>query len=267
LESVHYLLKQVAGVPSLRPAWFFDVRQQGEGLADVGTHLVDLVQWILFPEQALDSRRDLPLLRAKHWPTVLTLDQFQRVTGERVFPDSLSAAVRGGFLRYLANNNVNYVLRGIHVRLDVKWDFEAPPGAKDTELAVFRGTRSRVEVRQGMTEKYIPELYVVPNGEKQRAATKAALQRHLGSLQDAFPGLSIQEAKDRLQVRIPERLRASHEAHFSLLAGRFLECVGQRKPLPAWEQPNLIAKYSVTTKGVALAREANTEPSNRAQKP
>ncbi|MEN6536406.1 MAG: putative oxidoreductase C-terminal domain-containing protein, partial [Bryobacteraceae bacterium] len=27
MESVHYLLKLVAGVPNLRPAWFFDVRQ------------------------------------------------------------------------------------------------------------------------------------------------------------------------------------------------------------------------------------------------
>ena len=47
MESVHYFLKEVAGAPLLRPAWFFDIHQQGEALADVGTHLVDLVQWIL----------------------------------------------------------------------------------------------------------------------------------------------------------------------------------------------------------------------------
>ena len=34
VESVHHLLKKVAGVPNLRPAWYFDVGQQGEGLAD-----------------------------------------------------------------------------------------------------------------------------------------------------------------------------------------------------------------------------------------
>src|SRR5262249_21109831 len=32
LESVHYLMKSVAGVPLRRPAWFFDTTQQGEGL-------------------------------------------------------------------------------------------------------------------------------------------------------------------------------------------------------------------------------------------
>src|SRR5262245_30209603 len=33
MESVHCLEKQVAGVPLRRPAWFFDVAQQGEGLS------------------------------------------------------------------------------------------------------------------------------------------------------------------------------------------------------------------------------------------
>ncbi|MDP2323064.1 MAG: putative oxidoreductase C-terminal domain-containing protein, partial [Gammaproteobacteria bacterium] len=43
MKSVHYLLKKVAGAVNLRPPWFFDIQQQGEGLTDVGTHLVDLV--------------------------------------------------------------------------------------------------------------------------------------------------------------------------------------------------------------------------------
>ena len=53
MESEHYLYKYVAGVPLRRPPWFFDVEQQGEGLSDVGTHLVDLVPWVLFPGQAV----------------------------------------------------------------------------------------------------------------------------------------------------------------------------------------------------------------------
>ena len=34
MESVHFVKKEVAGAPLLRPAWFFDPRQQGEPLAD-----------------------------------------------------------------------------------------------------------------------------------------------------------------------------------------------------------------------------------------
>ena len=44
----------------IRPAWFFDTDEQGEGLNDIGTHLVDLVQWTLFPDQThrLPHRRE-----------------------------------------------------------------------------------------------------------------------------------------------------------------------------------------------------------------
>ena len=55
--SVHHFSKVVSGSPLVRPAWFFDVRQQGEGIVDVTTHLVDLIQWECFPEQILHHRR------------------------------------------------------------------------------------------------------------------------------------------------------------------------------------------------------------------
>ena len=55
-KSIHHLMKLVAGTPLRRPAWFFDVDETGEGLADVGTHVVDLVQWTAFPEQSWTTR-------------------------------------------------------------------------------------------------------------------------------------------------------------------------------------------------------------------
>ena len=57
-ESIHHLSKSVAGKPLRRPPWYFDVSQQGEGIVDVTTHLVDLVMWVCFPEQA--DRLHLP---------------------------------------------------------------------------------------------------------------------------------------------------------------------------------------------------------------
>ncbi len=35
---------------------------------------------------------------------------------------------------------------------------------------------------------------------------------------------------------------------------RFLQYVRDRGTLPAWERPNMLAKYYVTTEGVRLAR-------------
>lgn len=256
MESVHYLLKLVAGAPNLRPVWFFDIRQQGEGLTDVGTHLVDLVQWMLAPDRALDYHKDIEVLRGERWPTVLTQAQFQRVTGAASFPDYLNEWVKPDGLHYFCNNSVTYKLMGAHVKLDVKWDYEAAPGLGDTELAVFRGSKSRVEVRQGKAENFKPEVFVVPNKAEDKAAVAAALRAKLGALAGEWPGLEVQDRGNELHVTIPEKFRVGHEAHFAILTGKFLSYAKSPASMPAWETPYMLAKYYVTTQGVALARKS-----------
>jgi hypothetical protein len=54
-------------------------------------------------------------------------------------------------------------------------------------------------------------------------------------------------------VRIPERLRVSHEEHFAQVTRQFFEYLKNPKTLPAWEKPNMLAKYYVSTKGVEMA--------------
>lgn len=71
-ESVHHFFKYVAGAPLKRPAWYFDTTQQGEGLVDVTTHLIDLMMWTCFPNQAIDYRKDIEINKARRWPTTLT---------------------------------------------------------------------------------------------------------------------------------------------------------------------------------------------------
>jgi predicted dehydrogenase len=246
MESVHYLLKLVAGAPNLRPAWFFDIRQQGDGLADVGTHLVDLVQWILFPDQPIDWRRDIRILSKSRWPTVIPPADFTRVTGVKEFPEYLKDSVRPDGLHYQCNNRVVYTIRGVRAQLDVKWGYEAAPGSGDTELAIFRGSRSTVEVRQGKEENFKPELYVAP-AAGQHAAVAAAVRRKVASLQQAWPGVAVREAAGRIHVAIPDVHRVGHEAHFALLVKRFLSYVDNPRSMPAWETPYMLSKYYVTT--------------------
>jgi predicted dehydrogenase len=254
MESVHFLKKEVAGASLLRPAWFFDHRQLGEPLADVGTHLVDLVQWMLSPERALDYRKDIAVLNGSRGTLDLTREQFRSVTGQAEFPLSLQASVRDGKLSYVASNSVTYVLCGVHVKLDVVWDYEAPPGGKDTELAVFRGTRARVEVRQGRAEGFVPEVYVLPNRSEDQAAIEGGLRARLAALAGEWPGLGVAASAAGLHVVIPAALRASHEAHFALLVRQFLAYQQDPDRIPAWETPYMLAKYYVTTEGVRLGR-------------
>jgi hypothetical protein len=257
MGSVHYLLKLVAGAPNLRPPWFFDVQQSGEGITDVGTHYVDLVHWTLFPDPAINYRQEVRILSAKRWPTAVTLDQFRRVTGESVFPEYLKRSLSSDVLSYFCNNELEYSVRGFRARLRVEWKYEAPQGVGDTVTAVFRGTRSSIELQQGAAEKYRAEIYVVPN----RGTEPTGMVRALSEALAPWDSMEVEDQGSRLRIVIPERYRIGHEAHFSVLLGTFLGYVRNPDSQPSWEKPNMLAKYYVTTAGVALSR------SNRSDMP
>jgi predicted dehydrogenase len=255
MESVHYLMKTVAGAPNIRPVWFFDTSEQGEGANDVGTHLVDLAQWTLFPEQAIDHEKDARVLRARRWPTMIPRAEFKRVTGQDL-PAELQGKVKDGALEYFCNTLLSYTLRGVHVKLNVIWDWEAQPGTGDTHFAYYRGSRSRVEIRQGNVERYRPELYVVPNDAKDAPALLAAVKKRIAAVQDRYPGVGAALQGAEIRIEIPDMLRVGHEEHFAQVTQAFLKYLRDRKTLPAWERPNMVAKYFVTTEAVTLARRA-----------
>lgn len=249
MENLHALLKMGAAGPNLRPPWFFDIRQQGEGIADVGTHLVDLVEWTLFAGQAIDYRRDIRILRAERSPLILSREQFRRVTGEAAWSPFLRPAVEDDRLPYFANNNAVFSIRGIHVRISVNWNYEAPAEVKDSYFTAYQGSRSRIELREGAAEHYAPEIFVAPNSAN-RTDVLAGLKRK-------FPQSRFEERGGEIHVLIPQRDRVPEDQFFALLVNRFLGYVRNPKDLPAWEKPNMIAKYYITTKAVQLAREGH----------
>jgi predicted dehydrogenase len=244
-RSIHHVMKLVAGTPLRRPSWFFDINEAGEGLTDVGTHVVDIVQWTLFPEQVLDYRQDIQVLAGRRWPLQMTREQFTRVTGEPDFPPALAPRVHGGTLDYDCNNSVTYTLRGIHVGLEILWNWEAAEGGDVYEVS-FHGTKSRVEIRQGKAEHFIPELYIA--GVNPGVA--AALEKRVAAMQTRWPGLTAVPAGSDLRIVFPEKFRMSHEAYFGQVTNRFFEYVTSPKSMPAWENSYMLAKYAVTTKGV-----------------
>jgi predicted dehydrogenase len=254
IESVHQLMKVVSGVPNLRPAWFFDIEQQGEGINDVGSHLVDLVPWMLFPEQSIDYRSDIQMLNAKRWPTILSRTDFQKVTNEPQFPAYLIPNVHDDKLSLFGNTDARYRLKGVHVRLRTLWNYEPPPGASDTHYAVFRGTRARVDVRQAQEKNLQTEVYVVPNEPSQKNDILAALQKKVQVLQTKYPGLSVEDLGTEFRLNIPSKYRDGHEAHFASVTKLFLSYLANPKSLPAWERANMLAKYYVTTKAIELSR-------------
>ena len=263
MESVHHLMKVVSGAPNIRPTWFFDTNEQGEGLNDIGTHLVDLVQWTLSPDRAIDYRADVRVLAAQRWPTMIPEAEFRRVTNAPKFPDSLAASVKDGRLEYFCNTLVSYTLRGVHTKLNVIWDWEAPEGSGDTHFAFYRGTRARVEVRQTKADRFLPELYVIPAAPALKGDVLAAVQARIKAVQGQFPGVTVEDRGAEIHIAVPAALRVGHEAHFAQVAAKFLDYLRNRAGLPAWERPNMMAKYFVTTTGTELSRKGPSQPAPR----
>ena len=251
-ESVHCFAKRVSGVPLVRPAWFFDTAQQGEGLVDITTHLVDLVQWACFPGVSLDYRKDVRVLRAKRSATALTPAQFEQVTKLASWPDFLASKVRGGALEVFANGRIDYQVRGVHARVSVRWDFEAPPGAGDTHHSQMRGTRASLVIRQGEREAFSPVLYLEPHATTARSAWEAGVTASMPHVAERYAGVELKPSDRGFEVVVPHRCQVGHEAHFGQVADDFFRYVAARA-LPAWEVPNMLAKYYTTTQALALA--------------
>jgi predicted dehydrogenase len=252
-ESVHHFSKLVSGAPVKRPAWFFDVAQQGEGLVDITTHLVDLVQWECFPDEILDFTQDIEVLGARRWPTVISPSQFTKVTQLQSYPAFLHKDVQpDGSLNVYANGEIDYRVRGVHARVSVRWNFEAPAGAGDTHFSVMRGSKANLVIRQGAAEGYQPALTIEPVAGADTSSFAAALEQALREVRAKFPGVDAKRSGDAWQVMVPASYHVGHEAHFAQVATGFLACV-EAGALPQWEVPDMLAKYHTTTRALAIA--------------
>jgi predicted dehydrogenase len=250
-ESVHHFHKNVAGSILTRPAWFMDTEQQGEGIVDVTTHLVDLVQWEAFPEQSLDTS-DVKILSAKRWTTSMTRSQFKAITKLDEFPDYLTKnRVNDSTIEVYSNGEINYTLRGVHAKVSVIWAYKAKEGAGDTHYSIMRGSKANLVIRQGEEQNFKPTLYIEPISNSDKYS-KALTEKFL-NLANQYPGIDLKKVSTGWEVVIPDTYKEGHEAHFGRVMENFITYLRDRK-LPDWEVPNMITKYYTTTKALDLAR-------------
>jgi len=257
-ESVHHFFKYVSGNPLIRPAWFFDVDQQGEGIVDVTSHLVDLIQWEAFPEIIL-SKDDVELTSARHWTTDLTPEMFKKVTGLDEYPDYLKKDVDDGVLKVYSNGEINYKLKGVQSKVSVEWRFQAPEatdGTGDTHYSIMRGSTCNLIIKQGAEQNYKPELYIQANIDEGLDSFEGGLDKAINQdLAVMYPGIKLRKLEDKLwTVDIPEKYRVGHEAHFGQVTQKYLRYLKWGR-LPEWEVPNMIVKYYTTTEALRMARE------------
>ncbi|MEJ1240777.1 putative oxidoreductase C-terminal domain-containing protein [Chryseolinea sp. T2] len=249
-ESVHHFFKYVSGSILTRPPWFMDVKQEGEGIVDVTTHLVDLVQWECFPEQSIDYTKDIEIGKSKRTKTKMTLSQFKAITKLEAFPEYLKPDVKSDtILEVYSNGEINYKIKDVHARVSVIWNYAAPEGAGDTHYSIMRGTKANLVIRQGKEEQFKPTLYIEPLKADQ---FEAVLTEQFKKIQEKHAGVELKKNAKGWEVVIPEQYKEGHEAHFARVMEKFLEYLKDRN-MPAWEVPNMLAKYYTTTKALEVA--------------
>ena len=240
-ESVHHFCKLVNGNPLRRPEWYYDTAVQGEGIADVTTHLVDLVQWQTFPGVRL-AASDVEVLSARTWPTRITPEQFRMSTG----------GVRAAAFDCAANGAFTWRLRGVCCRVSVAWDFMAAEGAGDTHRSLMRGTQAELVVEQGAREGYRPVLYVKARGDV--AATERALAAALARMSAERPGVTAAptDSAGVWRIAYPPAYDIGHEAHFERVVRAYLDAL-KSGASDRTETDNLLVKYHTIVEAWKLA--------------
>jgi len=250
--SVHHFSKIVSGSPLIRPAWFFDVEQQGEGIVDVTTHLVDLIQWECFPEQIL-TPGDINMIEATRWPTIISKEEFKGVTGFDDFPSFLQKDIKDGKLNVYANGEMTYQIKGVYAKVSVEWKYQAPPGGGDTHYSVMHGSQCDLVIKQGAEEQFVPTLYV----ENVKGISFNEFNEKLQNVLETLPydNLNIEKVNNNtLKIDIPAEYRVGHEEHFGQVTAKFLEYLTAGE-LPDWEVPGMVTKYYTTTSALKKAKE------------
>ncbi|MDR2681150.1 MAG: Gfo/Idh/MocA family oxidoreductase [Tannerella sp.] len=253
-ESVHHFFKTVSGNPLIRPAWFFDVNQQGEGIVDVTTHLVDLVQWECFPGQAINYQTDIEILDANRWTTPIPPARFKEVTGLDAYPDYLKQNVSNDTLHVYANGDIHYTIRGVNAKVSVIWNYTYPEGGGDTHYSIMKGSKAHLIIEQGKEQNYKPVLFIKATGADLETFEKDLLSS-LKTVTDKYPGIDLKKTNEtgKWEVLVPAKYHNGHEAHFGQVTENFLKYLKEGS-LPAWEMPNMITKYYVTTRALEMAK-------------
>jgi len=250
-ESIHHFYKYVSGAVLTRPAWFLDIEQEGAGIVDVTTHLVDLVQWECFPGKVLDYKKDIRLSSAKSWPTIISKEQFTELTKVPEVPAYLQKySDDKKNISVLSNGEINYTIKGVHAKVSVIWNYKAPDGTGDTHYSIMRGTKANLIIRQGAEQQFKPTLYIEPL--MPGVTYEKEVQKVVEQISREYKGVSLKKNEKGWEVLIPEAFKEGHESHFARVTEKYLEYLTHHN-MPAWEVPNMLAKYYTTIQAQKLA--------------
>lgn len=254
MESVHHFYKNVSGNPLIRPAWYYDIEQQGEGIADVTTHLIDIINWQCFPNQPINYAKDVKILKANHWPTKISLQQYTQSTQEKTFPSYLNKYTKDSILNVYANGSIIYSIKNVNIGIKVIWNFSPPIDGNDTFSSIKKGTKSILKIVQNKENSFNRELYIQKDKNISKETFNTELTKAINKIKLLYPYVSIKDqGNDLYLIDIPVKDRIGHELHFRKVAEQFFEYLNKQN-IPEWENINTISKYYITTSATEIAQ-------------
>jgi predicted dehydrogenase len=244
-SSVHHFYR---GGKGNRPYWFFDVLQEGQGIVDVTTHLIDLTFWKPFPDEIIDYNKDVKVLSAEHWPVKLTKTEFTTATSLLDIPVSLKSYMKDSVLEVLANGSIDYQVKGINSRVMVEWRFTTPEDGNDLKGAYAEGTKATLIISQEYGQQR-PRLFAQKGENVTEKDFQINLEQAITLLNTNYPGIILNMESKNFEIIIPENLEQKFDPTFKVFLGYLVN-----RDMPQWEVPNTLAKYYITTTALEMAK-------------
>jgi len=184
----------------------------------------------------------------------MTAAEFQKVTGTVTYPDYLKKDVRDNVLYVYSNGDISYKIKDVCAKVSVIWNYTFPEGGGDTHYSIMKGSKSSLIIEQGKEQGYKPVLTIKAVKDADIVLFEKALNEALKTITTKYPGVTLaHQAAGIWKVEIPEKYHNGHEAHFAQVAENYLKYLSEGA-LPAWEVPNMITKYYITTSALELAK-------------
>ena len=171
--------------------------------------------------------------------------------------------MKDGKLEYYCNTLVSYSLRGVHAKLNVIWDWEPPAGIRRHAFRLLSRHARADRGPPGRGRGSGRSSTSIPADAAAHGAGAGGRQGQDRSAAGEYPGVAVEDRGAEIHIAIPEVFRVGHEAHFAQVTGQLPRLLRDRPTLPAWERPNMLAKYFVTTTGTELSRQGPSRPAPR----
>jgi hypothetical protein len=234
-----------------RPAWFFDAKRQGDGFVNL-VPMVDVMNWIILPEQDMNYDHVVRLYGAKRWQTFLNRYQYQNLTGDDHYPDFLRGSMDGAnSIAVFSNAELAYTLNGVHIVVKEIWDYDGEEENGSKYDVLVHTERMDLSIKSYSEEQEgLISIQLANKAEDSAFEESLKTMLHKSKIAD----VKLEKINQGLyQITIGSPL-VHKETCLALSVQQFLK-YWKEGSMPSWESSFQRAKYRLIMEAIQLASE------------